>query len=74
MPTQKPPKIPIPKGWPSHVKSDICRIIQLAPRVSVGELSTRLCVFRQCFPSTQRGFTNLSLLLLLSRHSAQLSR
>ena len=66
MPTQKPPKIPIPKGWSSHVKSDICRIIQLAPRVSVGELSTRRSVFRQCFPSTQKGFTNLSLLLLLS--------
>ncbi len=26
MRTQKPPRIPLPKGWPSHVKSGICRI------------------------------------------------
>ena len=30
MPTQKPPKIPLPKGWPSHVKSGILHIISLA--------------------------------------------
>ncbi len=30
MPTQKPPRIPLPKGWPSHVKSGILHIISLA--------------------------------------------
>ena len=29
MPTQKPPRIPLPKGWPSHVKSGILHIISL---------------------------------------------
>ncbi len=30
MRTQKPPKIPLPKGWPSHVKSGVLHIISLA--------------------------------------------
>ncbi len=30
MPTQKPPKIPLPKSWPSHVKSGVLHIISLA--------------------------------------------
>ncbi len=30
MPTQKPPRIPLPKGWPSHVKSGVLHIISLA--------------------------------------------
>ena len=30
MPTQKPPKIQLPKGWPSHVKSAVLHIISLA--------------------------------------------
>ena len=27
---QKPPRIPLPKGWPSHVKSGVLHIISLA--------------------------------------------
>ena len=30
MRTQKPPRIPLPKGWPSHVKSCVLHIISLA--------------------------------------------
>ncbi len=30
MPTQKPPRIRPPKGWPSHVKSGVLHIISLA--------------------------------------------
>ena len=30
MHTQKPPRIPLPKGWPSHVKSGGLHIISLA--------------------------------------------
>ena len=30
MRTQKPPRIPLPKGWPSHVKSGVLHIISLA--------------------------------------------
>ena len=30
MPRQKPPGIPLPKGWPSHVKSGVLHIISLA--------------------------------------------
>ena len=30
MRTQQPPKIPLPKGWPSHVKSGVLHIISLA--------------------------------------------
>ena len=30
MTTQKPPRIHIPKGWPSHVKSAVLHIISLA--------------------------------------------
>ena len=30
MRTQKPPSIPLPKGWPSHVKSGVLHIISLA--------------------------------------------
>ncbi len=30
MPTQKPPRIPLPKGWPAHVQSGILHIISLA--------------------------------------------
>ena len=30
MTTRKPPTIPIPKGWPSHVKSAVLHIISLA--------------------------------------------
>ena len=30
MRTQKPPRIPLPKAWPSHVKSGVLHIISLA--------------------------------------------
>ncbi len=30
MPTQKPPRIPLPKGWPSHVQSGLLPLIALA--------------------------------------------
>jgi len=30
MRTQMPPRIPLPKGWPSHVKSGVLHIISLA--------------------------------------------
>ncbi len=30
MPTQKPPRIPLPKGWPAHVQSGSLHIISLA--------------------------------------------
>jgi len=30
MPTQKPPRISLPKGWPSYVKSGVLHIISLA--------------------------------------------
>jgi hypothetical protein len=30
MPTQKPPRIPLPQGWPSHVQSGLLPILSLA--------------------------------------------
>ena len=74
MRTQKPPRIPLPKAWPSHCKSGICRITPARSESVCGELSNGLCVFRQCFPSTQKGFASLTLSLPLGHHFAQLGR
>ena len=30
MSTHRPPRIPLPKGWPSHVKSGVLHVISLA--------------------------------------------